>query len=254
MSFSSYDPGIKRPGKRKEPFALGIIMRDYFDDYTEHAISKFLMTYIYVLLLRKTARLLGGGEEFLVHASVQARTGKGSAKTEGAHILLREVSFGGTYAYDLRNIPQGLKGALVYCAAQVTVTPGAYNRADQLLEEPEPTLKDYLALIRQAVREEEDSLAVRTRLFDDICRLFSAAIMTGASYAKAPDTPKEKAAASPLLGDYRLALIRFQSLKESITANSTEDWMYAIRVNGGWEVKNKETWESLRRRLYFSDL
>jgi hypothetical protein len=151
MSSTIYDPGLHRPGKRKEPFALGIIMKDNFTDHTQHAISKYLMTYIYILLLRKTARLLGGGDEFLVHASVQARTGKGKGGTEGSHILLREVSFGGTYVYNLAQIPQGLKSALVYCAAQVTVTPGSYNRTDQLLEEPEPTLGAYLSLVRVAL-------------------------------------------------------------------------------------------------------
>jgi hypothetical protein len=254
MSSTVYDPGIHRPGKRKEPFALGIIMKDNFTDHTQHAISKYLMTYIYILLLRKTARLLGGGEEFLVHASVQARSGKGKGGTEGSHILLREVSFGGTYVYDLAQIPQGLKSALVYCAAQVTVTPGSYNRMDQLLEEPEPTLSSYLSLVRHACRAEADTLLFRGALFDDICRLFQFAIANGDTYAQAPTTAQGQKSGARHLAEYTLELARFRSLRATIIQRDTEDWMYAIRVDGGWEVKNKQSWESIRNRIYLSDV
>jgi hypothetical protein len=197
---------------------------------------------------------LGGGDEFLVHASVQARTGKGKAKTEGSHLLLREVSFGGTYVYDLDNIPQGLKGALVYCAAQVSVTPAIYNRTDQLLEEPEPTLRAYLALIRRYIRKEEDSLEMRKQLFFDICRLFQNALNNARTYADDPKTSSTKREGASLIVDYRLALMKFVSRWKLVTAKSTEDLMYAIRVKGGWEVKGRESWGSMRSRMDFSDL
>ncbi|MCI0701268.1 MAG: hypothetical protein L0241_09340 [Planctomycetia bacterium] len=248
-----YDRYIKRPEKRAEPFKVGFIMKATFDDPTQHAASRFLLTYIYVLLLRKTARLLGGGDAFLVHASVQARTGNGKKGTEGSHQLLREVSFGGTYVYDLKDIPQGLKGALVYCAAQVTITPGLYNRTDQLLEEPEITLREYLNVVRETIQEEADTPKMRDVLFGRIVRLFRSALVMGKAYAGLVGLGTDKGKGVANLPAYQQALTRFEADRSYIVAKSTEDWMYAMRIGGGWDAKNKKSWESIRAKLYKSD-
>lgn len=233
--------------KRKEPAQLGFLMRKSFTDPTMHAIRRYALTYIYVLLLRKTARLLGGGMLQLAHATVQARKGSGKGGTEGAHMLLREATFGGVPVYALPQVPKGLMGALVYCAAQVTITPALYNRADQLLEEPEITLKAYLKLIQETIAEEADTQAMRERLFDKIITLFDLALTQGAVHALT--APKEKAAGASLLPQYRLALLKLQAWRKTFTTRDTEGWMYAIRVKGGWEWKDAQAWEDIQARI-----
>lgn len=243
-----WDDMIGQGGKRQAPYDQGFIISSLITNAQTHARKRMGLTYIYVLLLRKANRLLGEFDAYLVHASLQARKGKAVNKTEGAHQLLREVSLGNKFAYALNQMPQGLKGCLVYCASQVSVIDASYNRADQLLEEPEPTLKEYIDLVRKYIRKDEDSASMRGELFDEICTLFTNSV--GNAKAHALTQHGDKAKSQHLLDQYATEFLKLKSQRAKVIRKSTEDWMFLMRTRGGVKAANTKTWDQIRNKLY----
>ena len=195
-----------------------------------HGKKRLVLSYIYLLLLKQVTEaghIPANTQLKKVSASLQA--GGAGHGNEAAHQLLREVGFsaplgaGIEYPYDIVEMPQDMRAALIYCTSATSDIEKKYNTADSQLEVC--IQFDFLALAQRCV---SDARPADTAIWDRLVQIFNAAC--DAACIRAENRSRD--VTNPILNSYKADAISLNGNSGTITGKSVAHWITLIRDNG----------------------